>query len=158
MTSADIAEGTITRALASFTFGPLPTRTVFGPRSIRVLPQETERAGFTRVILLSTPRGAGLAGELAGSLPGMAAGVHDGATMHIGAFLPKLEERPSRLRRRWALGSSDRRSRLHRRDADSAIRRCGGWRDQARSATSGGPLPPRCQRHLNPDPLTAPAF
>ena len=77
-----MAEETITSALASFIFGPLPTRTVFGPRSIRVLAQETERAGFTRVILLSTPRGAGLAGELAGSLPGMAAGVHDGATMH----------------------------------------------------------------------------
>ncbi|GAA4063587.1 maleylacetate reductase [Actinomadura miaoliensis] len=68
-----------------FTFAPLPTRVVFGPGTLASVRAEVERAGFSRVLVLSTPGHRHLADRVAGLLGDLAAGTHPHAAMHVPA-------------------------------------------------------------------------
>jgi maleylacetate reductase len=69
--------------VAGFTVEPLPTRVVFAPGAIASVSDEVDRAGLTRVLVLSTPGHADLAQRLAETLGERVAGVHPYATMHV---------------------------------------------------------------------------
>jgi maleylacetate reductase len=69
--------------VAGFTVEPLPTRVVFAPGAIASVSDEVDRAGLTRVLVLSTPGHADLAQRLAEALGERAAGVHPYAKMHV---------------------------------------------------------------------------
>lgn len=59
------------------------TRVVFGPGTLARLPEELERLGVRRALLLSTPGQRALAERAAALLGDRAAGVFDGAAMHV---------------------------------------------------------------------------
>lgn len=68
---------------SSFTYEALPMRVVFGSGSMSRLPQEAERLGLRRVLVLSTP-GQRALGESAAALLGDAtAGLFAEARMHV---------------------------------------------------------------------------
>ncbi len=58
-------------------------RVVFGAGRLAELPAEIDRLGARRVLLVTTPRGAGHARPLARSLEGRLAGRFDGAQVHV---------------------------------------------------------------------------
>ncbi len=60
-------------------------RVVFGFGTLARAADELDALGARRALLLCTPRGRGEAGRLAGLLGGRAAGVFDGAAMHVPA-------------------------------------------------------------------------
>ncbi|MFI0424506.1 maleylacetate reductase [Spongiactinospora sp. 9N601] len=66
-----------------FVYEALPMRVVFGSGSISRLPGEAERLGARRLLVLSAPEQRDLARRVAGLLGGRAAGVFDGARMHV---------------------------------------------------------------------------
>jgi len=63
-----------------FVYDGLPSRVVFGPGSIRNLPDEVTRLGAKRVVLISTPGRAAMVRGIATNLP--VAGTFDKAVMH----------------------------------------------------------------------------
>lgn len=66
-----------------FVYNGLPGRVVFGAGALAQLPEELERLGAKRALLLSTPGRAEDARRLAASLGARAAGVYDKAVMHV---------------------------------------------------------------------------
>jgi maleylacetate reductase len=68
--------------MRSFTYTGLPARVVFGSGTVAALPQEMERLGCRRALVLSTPEQAGKAEEIAALLGERAAGSFPGAVMH----------------------------------------------------------------------------
>ncbi|HEV7754499.1 MAG TPA: maleylacetate reductase [Mycobacteriales bacterium] len=68
-----------------FTFGPLPTRVVFGRGAVKSVRDEVVRAGFSRVLVLSSPGHAESAERLAADLGELAVGVHPHAVVHVPA-------------------------------------------------------------------------
>jgi maleylacetate reductase len=66
-----------------FVYNALPGRVVFGAGALAQLPQELERLGAKRALLLSTQGRAEDARRLAASLGARAAGVYDQAVMHV---------------------------------------------------------------------------
>src|SRR5271156_2714073 len=68
--------------LNSFTYQMLPARVVFGHGTSATLPVEAERLGLRRLLVLSTPEQAALAGRVQQLLGERAAGTFNGATMH----------------------------------------------------------------------------
>ena len=66
-----------------FVYTGLPARVVFGAGTRGQLPQELDRLGAKRALLLSTPGQAAGARRLAESLGARAAGVYDKAVMHV---------------------------------------------------------------------------
>jgi len=66
-----------------FVYDALPGRVVFGAGTLARLPDELERLGAKRALLLSTPGRADSARRLAASLDARAAGVYDKAVMHV---------------------------------------------------------------------------
>src|SRR5512146_620021 len=66
-----------------FVYNGLPGRVVFGAGVLAQLPEELERLGAKRALLLSTPGRAEDARRLAASLGARAAGVYDKAVMHV---------------------------------------------------------------------------
>jgi maleylacetate reductase len=66
-----------------FVYNALPGRVVFGAGALAQLPQELERLGAKRALLLSTQGRAEDARRLAASLGARAAGVYDKAVMHV---------------------------------------------------------------------------
>src|SRR5690554_5969139 len=68
--------------LVQFTYNSLPSRVVFGAGSRRQVNDELDRLGLERVIVLSTPQQAQLAGEFARDLGARAAIVYPGAAQH----------------------------------------------------------------------------
>jgi maleylacetate reductase len=68
--------------MRSFVFSANPARVVFGPGMLASLPQEVERLGLSRVLILTTPRQEADARELAGRIGARAVGVFAGARMH----------------------------------------------------------------------------
>ena len=68
--------------MRSFTYTGLPSRVVFGSGALAALPQEIERLGCRRALVLSTPEQEANAREIATSLGERAAGVFAGAVMH----------------------------------------------------------------------------
>jgi maleylacetate reductase len=68
--------------MRSFTYTGLPARVVFGAGTVAALPQEMERLGCRRALVLSTPEQEAGASQIAAALGGTAAGVFPGAVMH----------------------------------------------------------------------------
>jgi maleylacetate reductase len=69
--------------MESFVYNGLPSRVIFGAGSLAQLPQEIERLGATRAIVLSTPPQRADAEALAQRLGERAAGVYAEAVMHV---------------------------------------------------------------------------
>lgn len=69
----------------SFIYDGLPSRVIFGAGSIEQVGDEIARLGVNNVLVLSTPRQRDLADAITGQLAGRAAGVFDGAVMHVPA-------------------------------------------------------------------------
>ncbi|WP_327341664.1 maleylacetate reductase [Streptomyces europaeiscabiei] len=67
----------------TFTYEALPMRVVFGTGSLRQLPQEAERLGLRRLLVLSTPEQRALAERAAGLLGDACVGLFTGARMHV---------------------------------------------------------------------------
>jgi maleylacetate reductase len=63
-----------------FAYSGLPSRVVFGPGAVRKLPEEVERLGAKRVLLISTPGRAAMVLSVSKGLK--VAGVFDQAVMH----------------------------------------------------------------------------
>jgi len=78
----DHAKAKTERTLA-FTYEALPSRVVFGLGSLERLPQEVERLGVSRALLLSTPGQRSLAEDIAERLGDRAAGIYGRAVMHV---------------------------------------------------------------------------
>jgi maleylacetate reductase len=68
--------------LKSFIHNSLPGRVVFGAGSVAKLPEELERLGVTRALLLSTPGRSASASRIAAGLGARVAGFFDRAQMH----------------------------------------------------------------------------
>ncbi|MGH8739050.1 MAG: maleylacetate reductase [Burkholderiales bacterium] len=66
-----------------FVYNAWPGRVVFGAGALGRLPQELDRLGAKRVLLLSTPGQAASAQRLGASLGARVAGVYDQAVMHV---------------------------------------------------------------------------
>jgi alcohol dehydrogenase class IV len=66
-----------------FVYQGAPGRVVFGPDALARLPEEIERLGARRALVLSTPSHAGLAERIAKMLGERSAGVFAGAVMHV---------------------------------------------------------------------------
>jgi alcohol dehydrogenase class IV len=66
----------------SFAYQTLPSRVVFGSETRLKLPEEADRLGVRRLLVLSTPEQAPLAEQVMQLLGERAAGVFTGATMH----------------------------------------------------------------------------
>lgn len=66
-----------------FVYEGLSARVVFGAGSITRLPEELDRLGVRRALVLSTPEQSRLARQIAGRLGSRAAAVFDRAVMHV---------------------------------------------------------------------------
>jgi len=69
--------------MKSFTYVSLPSRVVFGAGSIARLPQEVEKLGAKRALVLSTPGRAADAKRFAATLGERCAGLFDKAVRHV---------------------------------------------------------------------------
>jgi len=69
----------------SFVYQSQPSRVVFGEGSLAKAPEEIERLGASRVLVIATPGRKKLAEELAARLGSKAVGVFDRAVMHVPA-------------------------------------------------------------------------
>jgi len=69
--------------MTPFVYQANAARVVFGPGSLQQLPQEIERLGARRALILATPEQAALAARVARALDGRAAGVFAEAVMHV---------------------------------------------------------------------------
>ncbi|MCL6732163.1 maleylacetate reductase [Streptomyces neyagawaensis] len=67
----------------TFTYEALPMRVVFGPGSLRQLPQEADRLGLRRLLVLSTRGQRSLAEHAATVLGDACAGLFTEARMHV---------------------------------------------------------------------------
>lgn len=68
---------------SSFVYDALPMRVAFGAGKLAALPEEVERLGWKRVLVLSTPEQRDLAERVAALLGDRAVGVFDQARMHV---------------------------------------------------------------------------
>jgi alcohol dehydrogenase class IV len=68
--------------MRAFVYTALPTRVVFGAGALDKLPEEVERLGAQRALVLSTPEQRASADDVARRLGARAAGVYDKAVMH----------------------------------------------------------------------------
>ncbi|KGD49631.1 iron-containing alcohol dehydrogenase [Burkholderia pseudomallei MSHR5492] len=66
-----------------FVYQGMPSRVVFAWGALASLPEEVERLGARRALILATPEQQALAGEVARKLGARAAGVHAQAVMHV---------------------------------------------------------------------------
>src|SRR5579862_3549534 len=73
----------IVNSIAPFTYEAAPSRVVFGLGSLGKAPEEIERLGAKRVLILTTPGRKKLGEELAARLGAKAAGVFGAAAMHV---------------------------------------------------------------------------
>jgi maleylacetate reductase len=71
--------------MLTFSYEALPFRVVFGPGSLDRLPDEVERLGCARALVLCTPGQRRLAEDAAGRLGPLAVGIYDRAVMHLPA-------------------------------------------------------------------------
>jgi maleylacetate reductase len=69
--------------LRDFVYNGLPSRVVFGAGALKKLPEEVERLGAKRALVLSTPEQSSSADEVKKALGGRAAGCYDRAEMHV---------------------------------------------------------------------------
>ena len=66
-----------------FIYQANPARVIFGAGALRHLPQEIERLGARRALVLCTPEQRHLAERVAALLGARAAGIFDQAVMHV---------------------------------------------------------------------------
>ena len=66
-----------------FTYQALPARVIFGAGSLALLPEEIERLGASRALVLSTPEQRDQARMVADKIGARAAGIFDRAVMHV---------------------------------------------------------------------------
>lgn len=66
----------------AFTYTGLPARVIFGSGTTKRLPEEVERLGVTKALVLTTPPQSAQGQALIGLLADRAAGLFDGAAMH----------------------------------------------------------------------------
>lgn len=71
--------------IAPFTYEAVPSRVVFGVGSLEKAPEEIERLGAKRVLILTTPGRKKLGEELLARLGVKAAGIFSHAVMHVPA-------------------------------------------------------------------------
>ncbi len=69
--------------MRAFVYDALPGRVIFGAGSLDRLPEEAKRLGAKKALVLCTPEQREQAEDAAGRLGDMAAGVYDGAVMHV---------------------------------------------------------------------------
>jgi maleylacetate reductase len=69
--------------MLSFIYDILPSRVIFGVGCLDKLPEEIERLGATRALVLSTPEQSQLGDDIAKRLGSRAAGLFDRAVMHV---------------------------------------------------------------------------
>jgi maleylacetate reductase len=69
--------------MRQFVYNGLPARVVFGAGAITRLPEELERLGAKRALVLSTPDQSASANEVAKSLGPRCVGIYDKASMHV---------------------------------------------------------------------------
>ena len=69
--------------MLSFVYDILPSRVVFGTGSLDKLPEEIERLGSTKALVLSTPEQRDTALDIVNRLGHHAAGLFDRAVMHV---------------------------------------------------------------------------
>ena len=69
--------------MRSFVYNGLPARVVFGAGALARLPEELDRLGAKRALVLSTPEQAKSAAEVAKALGARCAGTYDKAAMHV---------------------------------------------------------------------------
>jgi maleylacetate reductase len=67
----------------AFVYNSLPARVVFGAGALARLPEELDRLGAKRALVLSTPEQASSAGQVAQALGARCAGSYDKAAMHV---------------------------------------------------------------------------
>jgi alcohol dehydrogenase class IV len=67
----------------AFVYSGLPARVVFGPGALDRVGVELERLGVERALVLCTARQRALAEDVARRIGGRAAGIFDGAVMHV---------------------------------------------------------------------------
>jgi alcohol dehydrogenase class IV len=67
----------------SFVYNGLPARVVFGAGALARLPEELDRLGAKRALVLSTPEQKDSAREVARALGARCAGTYDKAVMHV---------------------------------------------------------------------------
>jgi alcohol dehydrogenase class IV len=68
-----------------FVYEALPSRVVFGVGSLQKLPEEIDRLGATRALVLCTPEQRAIGADVVVMLGARSAGVFDGAVMHVPA-------------------------------------------------------------------------
>jgi alcohol dehydrogenase class IV len=68
-----------------FVYEALPSRVVFGAGSLQKLPDEIDKLGATRVLVLCTAEQRAIAADIVVMLGARSAGVFDGAVMHVPA-------------------------------------------------------------------------
>src|SRR4051812_35189887 len=69
--------------MLSFVYDALPSRVLFGAGCLAKLPEEIERLGSTRALVLSTLEQRDSASSIAMLLGARAAGIFDRAVMHV---------------------------------------------------------------------------
>ncbi|MFE2067084.1 maleylacetate reductase [Streptomyces sp. NPDC059467] len=80
----------------TFTYESLPMRVVFGTGSLRQLPEETERLGLRRVLVLAAPGRRALAEQAATLLGEVYAGLFTEARTHVPADLAEAARAAAR--------------------------------------------------------------
>lgn len=79
--------------MRAFVHEALPSRVVFGAGCVTRLPEELDRLGLGRALILSTPGRRELAADLAARLGPRAAAIFDGAVMHVPAEVAERARR-----------------------------------------------------------------
>lgn len=69
--------------MRSFVYDALPARVIFGAGCLQTLPEEIERLGAHKALVLSTPQQRETAQEIVALLGSRAAGLFDRAVMHV---------------------------------------------------------------------------
>ncbi|MEV6229199.1 maleylacetate reductase [Saccharopolyspora shandongensis] len=69
--------------IREFTYEALPMRVAFGAGAVRRIPEEAERLGIERALVLATPGQTALAGTARDLLGERAVGIFDRARMHV---------------------------------------------------------------------------
>ncbi|HEY2844400.1 MAG TPA: maleylacetate reductase, partial [Bryobacteraceae bacterium] len=68
-----------------FVYEALPSRVIFGAGSLQKLPEEIDKLGATRALVLCSPEQRAIGAEIVVMLGARSAGVFDGAVMHVPA-------------------------------------------------------------------------
>ena len=69
--------------MRAFVYNGLPARVVFGAGALEKLPEELQRLGATKALVLSTPEQKTSAAEVARALGARCVGAYDRAAMHV---------------------------------------------------------------------------